>query len=282
MRISGLSVLLVGAAIVVAVSCGSDDDARKDPPGAGAGEAGAPNNESGMGSGAAPQGGGDGANAGAGATLPGNGGAGAPTAGAGLGGEGPTDFGGMGGDANAGQGGAAGASGAGGNGPEPPLFADDFNGEQLEVASLYSVNYVEFAQWDVASGSVDVTVLPNGFIDSPGGYGAGQLASGVVVDLNGSTLQNGTLQTKDALTFEPGVAYTLRYVLGNARNQTNAVTVTIAGLVSETRTQNSVTAFTAYQTSFTPVTQVTTKLVFASAGGGDDDGLLLDNVSLSH
>lgn len=218
--------------------------------------------------------------AGVGTAPAGAGGAGAPGATAGQGGELPSTSGGAGGEASGGEGGASGNDGAGGTDAEPPLFEDDFDAEQLETASAYSVNYVEFARWNVASGSVDVTVLPNGFIDSPGAYGAGQLARSVVVDLNGSTAQSGTLETKSALTFLPGVTYTLRYVLGNARNQTNAVTVSITGLVAETRTQNSVTSFTAYETTFTPLNPVTAKLVFASAGGADDDGLLLDSVSI--
>jgi hypothetical protein len=176
--------------------------------------------------------------------------------------------------------GAAGAAGAGGDEGPPALFADDFDAEQLESAGTFSANYVEFARWDVAFGSVDVTVLPNGSVDDPGGYGPGELAGGVVVDLNGSTLQSGRLETKASLTFLPGVEYTLRYVLGNARNQTNTVTVSIAGLVSETRTRSSVTPFMAYETSFIPDEKVVAKLVFTSVGGADDDGLLLDEVSI--
>lgn len=274
-----VAALLVSSGLIAAVSCGSDDDSRQQPPTAQAGDAGAPPTTAGSSFGAAPSNGGDGATAGAGAAMPEAGGAGAPASTAGQGGELPGASGG-GGEVSGGASGASGAAGVGGAEADPPVFDDGFDGEQLEIGGVYSVNYVEFAQWDVASGSVDVTTLPNGFIDSPGGYGAGQLAEGVVVDLNGSTTQNGTLETKTALTFLPGVNYTLRYVLGNARNQTNAVTVSITGLVSETRTQNSVTSFTAYETTFKPLSQVTAKLVFESVGGGDDDGLLLDNVSI--
>lgn len=275
-----MAALLVISGVVAAVSCGSDDDKRQEPPAAQAGEAGAPDAEAGSGAGAAPSNGGDSANAGAFTTTPSVGGAGSPGTTAGQGGELPGVGGGAGGDMRGGESGAAGAAGAGGAEADPPVFADDFDAEQLQTGGAYSANYVEFSQWNVGSGSVDTTVLPNGFIESPGGYGPGQLARGVVVDLNGSSLQNGTLETKAALTFLPGVAYTLSYALGNAKNQTNAVTVSITGLVSETRTQNSVTTFTAYETTFTPVEKVTAKLVFASAGGGDDDGLLLDNVSI--
>lgn len=272
--------LLVASGLVVAVSCGSDDGS-KGVPGASAGESGAPDGTAGMGAGAGLSHGGNGASAGVGATTPGAGGAGAPSAGAGLGGEPSVPPGGAGGDAYAGEGGAGGDAGAGGASAEPPLFADDFDAEALQSGGVYSTNYVEFAAWDVTSGSVDVTVLPNGFIDSPGGYGAGQPASGVVVDLNGSTLQNGVLETKAAITFQPAVEYTLRYALGNAKNQTNSVSVTIPGLVSETRTQMGATAFTVYESKFTPPAAITAKLTFTSSGGGDDDGLLLDSVSIS-
>jgi hypothetical protein len=102
----------------------------------------------------------------------------------------------------------------------------------------------------------------------------------VLVDLNGTTSQSGTLETKAALTFLPGVRYTLRYVLGSTRNQSNAVTVSIAGLVSVTHTQSGISPFAAYETSFTPLAKLSAKLVFTSEGGADNDGLLLDEVSI--
>jgi hypothetical protein len=159
------------------------------------------------------------------------------------------------------------------------LFQDDFDGETSD-SSVGAENYTGFAKWDVTSGSVDITVLPNPFIASPGGYGAGLAANGFVVDLNGSTNADGTLATKNALNFSAGLHYTLRYALGNARAQSNSVTVTIAGLVNEMRTQSTTNPFTAYQTSFTPASDVSAKLVFASQGGNDLDGLLLDSVSI--
>jgi hypothetical protein len=272
--------LLVLSALIIAVSCGSDDAAPTSSD-AGAGEAGAPPASSGKGTGAASNAGGERSSAGEGGAPLGAGGVAAPTAGAEQGGEPMVPGGGAGGEAGTGESGAGGAAGAGGAGPEPPLFADDFDSESLqEGGGLYSTNYVEFSRWDVASGSVDVTVLPNDTLESPGGYGGAGPARGVVVDLNGSTLQDGTLETKAALTFAAGETYTLRYVLGNARNRKNAVTVSIASLVSETRTQNTITPFTVYEATFTPLVAVTAKLVFESAGGGDDDGLLLDEVSI--
>jgi hypothetical protein len=272
--------LLVLSALIVAISCGSDD-APPSSPDLGAGQAGAPPSSSGTGAGAVPPAGGERSGAGEGGAPLGAGGMRLPPGGVEQGGEPMLPGGGAGGEVGTGESGAGGAAGAGGAGPEPPLFSDDFDSESLlEGGGLYSTNYVEFSRWDVASGSVDVTVLPNGTIVSPGGYGGSNLARGVVVDLNGSTLQNGTLETKEALTFAANATYTLRYVLGNARNRKNAVTVSIAGLVSETRTQNTITPFTVYEATFTPLTDVTAKLVFASVGGGDDDGLLLDEVSI--
>jgi len=275
-----LGALLVVFGVVVAGACGSDDEPPSPPGGTTAGTSGSASSSAGQAPGGSSTSGGDGALAGSGGTSSVSG-SGSSLGGADQAGAGPGVLGGAAGETSGGQGGEAGASGNGGDGSVPALFADDFDGEHLEAQGLYTENYVEFAQWDVTSGSVDVTMLPNGDIDSPGAYGAGQLARGVVVDLNGSTLQRGTLETKQALSFLPGVTYTLRYVLGNPKNQSNAVTVSIAGLVTETRTQGGVKAFTEYQTSFTPMGPVTAKLVFASSGGGnDDDGLLLDGVSI--
>jgi hypothetical protein len=274
--------LLLATGVALAVACGADDGDHAPPSGGEAGMADVPEAGSGAAPGGAPAAAGSSPTSGRGGSQPVSGGGGSATAGANDGDAGSEPLGGAGGDGGANNAGEAGASGGGGDSSLPTLFADDFDAEHLEAAGLYTANYVEFGAWDVASGSVDVTVLPNGFIASPGGYGASQLARGVVVDLNGSTQQDGVLTTKSALTFEAGVTYTLRYVLGNAKNQTNAVTVSIAGLLSETRTQVSVQAFTPYESTFTPVAPVVAPLVFSSAGGADDDGLLLDSVSIRY
>lgn len=273
--------LLLATGVVAAVACGADDGNDAQP---GGGEAGMTDgSEAGAGStpGGAPPGGGSSPTSGNGGSSGVSGSAGSVTAGSNDGGSG-AQAGGASGEGGATSGGEAGAAGAGGDGSLSTLFADGFDTEQLEVSGLYTTNYVEFAAWDVTSGSVDVTLLPNGFIDSPGGYGAGQPASGVVVDLNGSTQQSGVLSTKSALTFQAGVTYLLRYALGNAKNQTNAVTVSIAGLLSETRMLVSVHPFTVYESTFKPVSTVVAPLVFTSTGGADDDGLLLDSVSIRY
>lgn len=274
--------LLLASGVALAVACGADDGNEAQPGGGEAGMPDAPEAGSGATPGGAPPAGGSSPTSGSGGSQAVSGSAGSMVGGANDGGTGPEPVGGASGEGGVSNAGEAGAAGTGGDSALPTLFADDFDAEQLETAGQYSANYVEFAAWDVEGGSVDVTVLPNGFIASPGGYGVGQVASGVVVDLNGSTQQSGVLTTKSALTFEAGVKYTLRYALGNAKNQTNAVTVSIAGLLSETRTQVSVQAFTRYESTFTPVAQVVAPLVFTSAGASDDDGLLLDNVSIRY
>lgn len=64
-------------------------------------------------------------------------------------------------------------------------FSDDFEGESL------SINYSSFAKWNVTDGSVD-TVGPG---DS---FGLTCQGSAVCVDLDGTTTDAGTLQTKDS------------------------------------------------------------------------------------
>jgi hypothetical protein len=133
----------------------------------------------------------------------------------------------------------------------------------------------------VVAGNVDITVLPNGFIEQPGGYGFGEPASGTVVDLNGSSNELGILESKVELELEANVSYTLTYSLGNARPETNVVTVSIAGLVSATHSQPTTAAFVKHRQTFMPATTVLAKLRFESQGNADQDGLLLDDVSIT-
>ncbi len=275
-----LSALLLGVGVTVAVACGSDDAALRQNPGP-AGEAGAADAVvAGASGGGVPGTGVGGTGAGRGGNPGRAGSAGSPAeAGSPVGGGPLVPVGGASGEGTGGRA-EAGASGDGGA-PSEPLFEDTFDSEMLETPELYSFNYVEFARWNVSSGSVDVTVLPNGYIDSPGGYGAGKPASGIVVDLNGSTNQDGTLETKQPLSFEGGVTYTLRYSLGNARNQSNSVSVSIAGLVTEMHTMTTVSPFTVYEVRFTPAVNASATLLFQSHGGADADGLLLDRVSIA-
>lgn len=274
-----LGALCAFGGLIAAAACGSDDGKKSLP--TPTGDAGALEQPTA----GQPTGGISGSASGGAAS--GNGGA-LPTSGEGGMGEGgnaiagaaPQVQGGASGDHSGGGAGEA-LGGTGGAADEPPLFADSFEGETLETQGLYTTNYVEFAQWDASSGTVDVTVLPNGFIDSPGNYGPGRAGEGIVVDLNGSTNQDGKLETKQPLSLAAGVSYTLRYSLANAKNQTNAVTVRLGNVVLETRSLSAISEFTRYQTTFTPTDELSAKLVFESLGGGDSDGLLLDNVSLS-
>ncbi len=199
-------------------------------------------------------------------------------------GVGTLDIGGgsTGGETAGGGGGSTGTAGEGGAGVSASVFYDDFDGEVLLTDQLYTVNHLAFQQWIVASGSVDITVLPNGFIDSPGGYGPAEPADSVVVDLNGSTNEAGIIESKLELEFTAGVSYTLSYSLGNARPERNSVLISIPGLVAQTRSHPlpSTAAFTTYQETFTPAITVVAKLRFTSQGDADNDGLLLDNVSI--
>jgi hypothetical protein len=188
----------------------------------------------------------------------------------------------------AGSGAGGGASGEAASGGEAGAgaftvpasgFEDDFEAE-LQTDELYSIDHPDFEQWNVVSGSLDVTRLPNEFIESPGGYGSGPPAAGAVVDLNGSSSQEGVLETKHELEFLAGVNYTLRYALGNARAEANSMTVSIPGLLSRTRSHDTVAAFASYEETFKPVTTLTARLRFTSHGNADFDGLLLDHVSI--
>jgi hypothetical protein len=176
---------------------------------------------------------------------------------------------------------AAGAAGVAGEASESAFFHDDFESEALQTGELYTFNHLSFEQWNVVAGNVDITVLPNGYIDHHGGYGSGEPASGTVVDLNGSSNELGVLESKLELELQANLSYTLSYSLGNARPETNVVLVSLSGLVSATHSQPTTAAFTKYQQTFTPVTTVLAKLRFESQGNADQDGLLLDNVTIT-
>jgi hypothetical protein len=182
---------------------------------------------------------------------------------------------------------AAGVAGesSGGAGGAPVLAADgfveDFDDELPPAGEQYVASYIDFARWTVSTGSVDITLLPNAFIADPGGYGPSLAADGTVVDLNGSTSELGGIETTEPLLFAAGVTYTLSYALGNARPESNSVQVSIPGLLTQMRTQATITAFTDYQDTFTPAVDVIAKLSFVSQGSGDQDGLLVDSVSIT-
>lgn len=159
-----------------------------------------------------------------------------------------------------------------------PIFSDNFDSEPGA-----SLTYTGFANWDVSGGSVDLIGEGSSWDYLPG--------NGLYVDLDGSTLNAGVLTSKEAFNFLPGYAYTLSFDLGGANvrdaegkyieayQQDNTVTVSLPGIYTNDFTLPYDQPFTTYEYEFTVASSIYANLSFSNAGG-DNVGLLLDNVEI--
>lgn len=150
------------------------------------------------------------------------------------------------------------------------LLQDNFNQENNSAATL---NYNQFANFNVINGSVDL--IGNGYYDFLPG-------NGLYIDLDGTTSQAGTLQSKTAFNFQAGDTVNLSFQLaGNQRNgMIDPVTVSLGSLFSETFSLPQSQGFTTYTRSFTVASATSATLNFQETGA-DNIGLLLDNVTLT-
>lgn len=152
------------------------------------------------------------------------------------------------------------------------IFSDDFNAENGGVADISTLNYTVFANWAVSSGTVDL--IGNAYYDFYPG-------NGLYVDLDGTTGDAGTM-TSIGLPLGPG-QYELKFWLGgNARGypaDTVAVSVAVGG-VSQSYTLSSGAFLAEYSMLFTIGSATTANIVFDHAGG-DNQGIILDQVVLN-
>jgi Protein of unknown function (DUF642)/PEP-CTERM motif len=167
------------------------------------------------------------------------------------------------------------------------IFSDDFNGENLELnhPGIPTPFPAGFANWTVTDGTVDV-IGEGGPFDffSPG--------NGHYIDLDGTSNDAGIMQAAMP-TLYGGVTYDLTFDLaGSQRGDDNALTPLLYGINLDglgglehfgSQTLNSGIGFTTFTLSFTPL--VDTSVAFIQFGqnqvGGDNVGLLLDNVKVS-
>ncbi|MGV8056444.1 MAG: PEP-CTERM sorting domain-containing protein [Smithellaceae bacterium] len=148
------------------------------------------------------------------------------------------------------------------------IFEDNFNAENGGTGVL---NYNGFANWAVSNGTVDL--IGNGFYDF-------QPGNGLYVDMDGSTSDAGMMTS--IISIGPGV-YTLQFDLaGNFRNgSTEAVNVVVVfGGFSKVYSLSQGIPFTTYTETFTVSDPFSASLIFAGFGG-DNIGMLLDNISVS-
>ncbi|MEK7431046.1 MAG: PEPxxWA-CTERM sorting domain-containing protein [Pseudomonadota bacterium] len=172
------------------------------------------------------------------------------------------------------------------------VFSDNFDTDNGGNSGL---NYTGFANWDVVGGTVDVV--------KSGDYGI--TCAGSCVDLDGSTGQNGKIQTKQSFNFTSNNLIEVNYdVTGNQRGggldslfgvlvfdaPTTLHNVTFFGVSFGDFTTPSLTFQLSGIPSNYPLTNVafsaTTgnagsfRLQFGTNSGGDNMGPLLDNVSI--
>jgi hypothetical protein len=150
------------------------------------------------------------------------------------------------------------------------IFQDNFDAENGGNGVL---NYTGFANWTTSDGTVDL--IGNGYYDFLAG-------NGLYIDMDGSTGDAGKM-TSIALNLAPGT-YTLSFELaGNRRNGATEgveVLVDMGSLFSNTYSLNKNDPFQLYTETFTVLTATTTSISFEGAGG-DNIGMLLDDVTLT-
>lgn len=150
------------------------------------------------------------------------------------------------------------------------LLADNFNDENGGIPEL---DYANFTNWDVSDGTFDL--IGNGSFDFfP--------QNGLYVDLDGSTENPGILKSKADFTLERGIYYLQFDIAGSQRGDINTVTVRLANVFSEQFTLESNEPFLTINRTIIVTEPITGHLSFElTAGGGDNVGLILDEVKLS-
>ena len=145
-----------------------------------------------------------------------------------------------------------------------PVFSDDFN------ANATALNAVP-AGWTVSGGGT-VVIVGNGFHDFIPG-------SGAFIDLDGSTSNAGLLSRSFALL--GGTGYVASFQLAGNHRNTAAESVRVAfGSVSASYSLSQNDGWTGFSLFFTPSSSGIFSIDFQNAGG-DNVGMLLDNVSVA-
>ena len=152
-----------------------------------------------------------------------------------------------------------------------PMFFDGFEADPADVLNASLVN------WNVISGSIDV--LSGGNLCGPSGNYTH------CVDLDGTSTQAGTIQTKQTFTLDPGT-YRLTFDLAGANrpwtgSASNTVFISLGAYFSEAFTPLQWDPFYTFTRDITVYDTGNAKVQFSHMGG-DMIGLLLDNVSLAH
>lgn len=151
------------------------------------------------------------------------------------------------------------------------IFQDGFDSEGAAGESI--LNYTGFANWTVTGGSVDLISDPNKWgLDCIGG-------TGKCVDLDGSSGNAGILTSKD-FTLGEGTYSLIFDISGNQRNgSADSMLVMLSGFLDETFLLTASDPWATINRSFT-VMEETTSFINFNHNGGDNIGIMLDNVSV--
>lgn len=139
------------------------------------------------------------------------------------------------------------------------IFFDTFNAE------TGALNYTNFANWNVARGSVDTV-----------GFYSGQ---GLSVDMDGSSGAAGLLTTKTAFNLAAG-DYTLSFGLGKNGSAAETMVVSVGNVFSTTLSDSLAYPSLITQTYNFTIGTATTGVISFDHRGGDNQGYVIDNVSL--
>ena len=153
------------------------------------------------------------------------------------------------------------------------IFQDGFDTE-AGASGNSETNYNDLDHWSVSNGTVDIVATNNPWnIECAGG-------AGKCVDLDGSNRNAGTL-TSEALVLSAG-SYTLSFdVSGNQRGgNSDSMLLTLGGFLSETFNLSPNDPWQTVSRNFTVGGPQTDSIIF-NHDGGDNIGIMLDNVSLS-
>lgn len=152
------------------------------------------------------------------------------------------------------------------------ILQDNFDSE-AGAAGNSTLNYNSFSNWTVSNGTVDVV--------SNGGWGISCAGgSGKCVDLDGSTGNAGVF-TSSLLSLAAGT-YTFSFdISGNQRNHwSDSMTMTLGGFLAQSFNLAASDPWATKTYSFTVASATSNYIIFNHAGG-DNVGIMLDNVSLT-
>lgn len=155
------------------------------------------------------------------------------------------------------------------------VFSDNFDSE-VAVNQVYSgsdTNYNNFTNWNVYNGSVDLVAQGDWGLNCAGN-------SGKCVDLDGSTGNAGIFASND-FTLDVG-RYELSFDISGSQRTNNAdmMGVSLGGFFNQGFQIASNDPWQTITHIFTVTTATTSSLIF-NHNGGDNIGIMLDNVSVS-